>query len=248
METTTRKATQAEPSISDAVINESKLPERPSARAQKPAGPPPTKHEHPRSECDVIAGHDDNGRRVIRQVMGRELRYFAGCKLCQHLDQKRMAAPPTLENLSQTLFLVPEPEYDNMVARAYIATRYPDAENIVHAFHAEKLSYVKGAQIVVVTRRGLSGKVTGPRTKRTKDEEGTFYDAPIPPDTYLAECVESEPIVVADCLDVVPATMFSDQSVDMTELVARLAEVAAPFRIAPPADPKDRMYVMRLNS
>jgi hypothetical protein len=42
--------------------------------------------------------------------------------------------------------------------------------------------------------------------------------------------------------------MFSEQSVDMRELVARLAEVAQPYRIAIPADPKDRMYVMRLNS
>lgn len=230
------------------MIQERELPQRPPSARAKPPGPVPTKHEHPRSVEDVIAGTDDNGRRVIRQVQGRELTYFAGCKLCQHLDVKRMAEEPKLRNLEQTLFLVPEPEYDNMVARAYIANRYPEAMNVVHAFHAEKLSYVKGAQIVVITRRGINGKVTGPRTKRTKDEEGTFYDAPIPPDTYLAECVESEPIVVADCISVTTATMFSDQTVDMTELVARLAEVAAPFRIAPPADPKDRMYVMRLNS
>lgn len=210
---------------------------------------PVLKHEHPAGGMhEEVVGYDDAGRRLLRMAQDRTPTYVFKCKACQEDDRARMAAPPTLLNLEQTLFLIPEPEYDGQVARAYISARYPEAKNIVCAFHAEKLSYVKGAQIVVVTRRGLNGKITGPRTKRTKDEEGTFYDAPIPPETYLSEVVESEPIDVASCMDVVPATMFSEQQVDMKELTSRLAERAAPFRIAPPADPKDRMYTMRLNS
>jgi hypothetical protein len=49
-------------------------------------------------------------------------------------------------------------------------------------------------------------------------------------------------------MDVVPATMFTEGNVNMSELVARLAERAAPFRIALPADPRDKMYTMRLHS
>lgn len=241
MEATSRKA-------SDAIVPDAQLP-TPKTEAKNPDGP--AVHVHPTGIVEEVFGVDEQGRRQLRIVPDRTPTYISTCKGCKADDKARMAAPPSpkvLEHLEQTLFLIPEPEYDALVARAYIATRYPDAGNIVCAFHAEKLSYVKGAQVVVVTRRGINGKQPGPRSKRTKDEEGTFYDQPIPPDTYLAEIVESEPIIVADCMDVVPATMFSEQSVDMREFTARLAERAHPFRIAPPSDPKDRMYVMRLNS
>jgi hypothetical protein len=245
METTTHKS-----SIADAIEKEVPLPARASARAKpiEPEDKTPPKHVHPTGVREEVIGYDDLGRRQLRAVADRTPTYMVTCKACIADDRKRSLEAPAALDIDHTLFLVPEPAYDNSVARAYVLSRWPEAVNIVSAFHAEKLSYVKGAQIVVITRRGLNGKLPGPSTKRTKDEEGTFHDEPIPPDTYLRECVESAPIVVAECMDVVPATMFSEQSVDMRELVARLAEVAQPYRIAIPADPKDRMYVMRLNS
>jgi hypothetical protein len=208
---------------------------------------PATKHVHPQGVQEVILGYDpDSGKRIIGAVQGRKPTYSATCKACIEADQARMHEPSALLNLSTTMFLVPEPEYDGMVARAYLKARYPECENIVHAFNAEKLSYVKGSQVVVITRRGKNGK-TGPRYKRTKDEEGTFYDAPIPPEDYLHEIVESDPVIVAECIDVTPATMYADQSADFSELVARIAERAVPFRIAPPNAP-DKLYTMRLNA
>jgi hypothetical protein len=187
MEATSRKA-------SDAIVLDAPLPEkRPSARATEPDKP--AVHVHPSGIVEEVFGVDEQGRRQLRVVPDRTPTYISTCKGCQADDKARMAAPPSpklLVQLEQTLFLIPEPEYDSNVARAYIKDRYPDAGNIVCSFHAEKLSYVKGAQVVVVTRRGLNGKQPGPRTKRTKDEEGTFYDAPIPPETYLAEIVESD--------------------------------------------------------
>lgn len=214
-----------------------------SARAEEPQK---VVHNHPRGMRDRIAGLDPDGRRIVVTEMDRQPTYLPNCKACQAADRERMAGPAPKYNLETTMFLLPEPEYDNMVCRAYLIARYPDAEHIVHAFNADKLSYVKGAQVVVITRRGKNGKL-GPRTKRAKDEEGTFYDAPIPPETYLDEVVESDPIVVADCVRVQAGSMYAEESVDFSELMARIAERAVPFRIAPPIAP-DKLYVMRLNS
>ena len=209
-------------------------------------------HKHPRGVRDEITGFDDLGRRIIQQVQDRVPTYVFNCKACQAEDRARMEAPPTLKprDYEVTLFLVPESEYDNSVCRAYLAKRYPELEqsqaSIVSAFHAEKLTYVKGAQMIVVTRRPKS--LRGPGLRRIKDDENKWIDVPVPPETYIDDVIESAPLVIDECLDVKPATMFSEQSVDMTELVARLAERAFPYRIAPPADPKDKMYVMRLNA
>src|ERR1700704_397708 len=155
--------------------------ERPSARAEKPGE---LKHQHPKNIRETVIGVDDNGRRVIGIVQDEAPSYFAACKACQAADKARMTGPPNIAHLESTMFLIPETQYDGMIARAYVAARYPEAENVVHQFSAEKLSYVKGAQVVVITRRGKNGK-SGPRYKRTKDEEGTFYDQEQPPELYL---------------------------------------------------------------
>lgn len=230
------------------------MPEVSAAKAKGPELPPQpsasSAHTHVGGWRDEIYGIDEQGRRQIRSVLARTPLYVHSCKTCQAEDKARMAAPPTLTDaeIDNTLFLIPESDYDRDVARAYLSNRYPNARSVSHQFHAEKLTYVQGARIVVCTRRGIDGKPSGPAWKRRKDEEGKFEDFKIPADTYVNEIVESAPIVVAECMDVVPATMFSEGSVDMTELAARLAEHAYPYRIALPADPRDKMYVMRLNS
>lgn len=232
---------RATPSIADAIAND----------------PPPAveaivalQHRHPSGFRDEVVGVDEQGRRQIRQVTARTATYAFNCPACIAEDKARMAAPPTFtpEELETTLFLVPESDYDREICRLYIEQRYPEAKSVSHQFHAEKLAYVKDARIVVITRRGVNNKAPGPGWKRQKDEEGKWQDFKIPPETYLNEVVESAPIFVADSMSVVPATMFSEGSVDLTELTSRVAERAYPFRIAPPADPRDKMFVMRLNS
>lgn len=224
--------------------------EPPPAPTQDPPPPPPKPkppaHHHPRGVHDVNQGRDPEGRRIIVTEQDRQVTYRSDCKGCQHADRERMAAPPEPYDPSATLFLIPESDYDNMVCRAYVQSRWPEAEHVIHCFNADKLSYVKNALVVVISRRGINGK-TGPRTKRTKDEEGTFYDAPIPPETYLNEVVESDPIRVDDCVRVTQGTMYAEESADFGELMARIAERCVPFRLAPP-NPPDKLYVMRLNS
>lgn len=235
MEVTTKKYEEPK--------DESAIAVRPKAKAERVVD---VRHNHPRGVVEIVAGYDDNNKRIIQQVPARQRTYIASCPGCIHADKARMAAEPSSHNIETTMFLVPEPEYDGMIARAYVNERYPEAQNIVHAFSAEKLSYVRGAQVVVITRRGKNGR-PGPRYKRTKDEEGTFYDAPVPPETYLSEIVESDPVIVEDCITVVAGNMYTEQSADFSELIARLAERAEPFRIAPPNAP-DKVFVMRLNA
>lgn len=252
MNVTTKKASMDGPTVADAMGEE--VPEkRPKARAypvkvHDPDRPP--EHEHPRGVVDVITGVDDQGRRVIGSVPARVPKYKFDCPRCVWEDEKRMNEPPTLteEELETTLFLVPEPKYDIDVCRAYVAKRYPGKRNVTSSFNAERLSYVRAAQIVVISRRGANGQPVGPGSKRQKDEEGKFVDFPVPPETYLNEVVESAPIVVAECMDVIAATMLSEGSVDMRELVARLHEHTVPYRIALPTHKDDKLYIMRGSS
>lgn len=223
-----------------------------SARAGYEPPPPvaaPAKHKHPAGVRDVLAGHDDQGRRIVQTVPARIVTYRFDCKACQQEDAARMAAPPTLSpaDYERTIFLVTDGAYDGSVARAYIKQRYggevPRA-NVVSAFHAEKLAYVKDVKIIVFARRGKNGEVPGPSARRQKDAEEVWKETPIPPDTYIDEVVESSIIDLTDCLGYVAATMFTEQSIDLRELVDVLSERAYPHYIAIPTE-GDKMYAMR---
>lgn len=248
--TETRRIPSDGPTVADVIG------ERPKARAvfippSKPIDPnKPPEHEHPRGMRDRLSGFDDQGRRIIVSEPARVATYKFDCPRCLWDDAKRMENAPTMDEdeLGCTLFLIPESQYDHAVARAYVAKRYPGKRNVAASFHAEKLAYVRGAQIVVISRRGQPGLPKGPSTKRAKDEEGVWCDMPVAPETYINECVESAPIVIADCMDVVEATMMTEQTINLDELVARLSEVVAPYRIALPVHKDDKLFVMRDNT
>lgn len=244
----------ADPKISDLLAEESaagaeeiKL-DRPTIAKAKPAAPP-TRHEHPPVHHTVVDDVIDGGRRITRTQERPPSVYFAGCRLCQLHDRERMANEPPPIDFERTLFFVPEVDYDNQIARAYILHRYgEEATNIVHAFNAEKLTYVRGAQIIVVVRRAQAGKPLGKREKRIKDEEGKWDDQAVPPETYLHEIVESAPLVVEDVVRVQKADMYNEGSIDMSELIERLGELVYPNKVQLPADPRDKQYVMRANT
>lgn len=249
MKLETRKASD-QPSVADAIIVDNPLPPAPEKPAQVvddlPAKKPP--HVHPSGVCDRIVGEDRDGKPIIREVPARTPTYVFNCKACQWEDRERMKAPTEVLDLDSVLFLVPESDYDQKVCRAYVSKRYPEVTSVTDKFHAERLSFVPNARVVVVTRRAKPGKQLGPRFKRKKDAEDVWQEWEVEPETYLDDVVESAPINIRECLHVQPAGMFSDQKLDLSELIARLSEVAYPYRIAIPAHPDDRMYVMRNNT
>lgn len=268
METTVRKTpaepeqsarvsarrTSSDPKISDLIAEDSApapdvlTVDKPLIAKAKPSAAP-TRHEHPPVHHTVVDDVIDGGRRITRTQERDRSVYFAGCRLCQLQDRERMQTEPPPIDFERTLFFVPETDYDQQIARAYILHRYgEEAQNIVHAFNAEKLTYVRGAQIIVVVRRALPGKMLGKREKRIKDEEGKWDDQPVPPETYLNEIVESAPIIVEDVVRVTKADMYNEGSVDMSELIERLGELVFPNKVQLPADPRDKMYVMRANT
>jgi hypothetical protein len=239
-----------QPTAADAIIAEVPLvvSEKPKYAAQElPKDCPP--HHHPAGVCDKVVGLDSiSGLPIIREVAARKPMYIPTCKACQWEDRDRLATEPELLDLSSVLFLVPEVEYDQRICKLHVSKRYPDAKAIASSFHAERLTFVPNARIVVVTRRPPMGSTVGPRYKRRMDEEGVWQEWELEPATYLSDVVESAPIVVAECMRIESGSMFADQKHDLSELVARLSEVAQPYRIAIPAHPDDRMYIMRSNS
>lgn len=243
-----------QPSIADAIIPDKPFAEF-SAEEPKPSAAAPEQpalcpaHLHPEGVREAYAGEDREGRPIWRTVPARTATYIFNCKACIWEDRKRMNSPSELMDLGTVLFLVPESDYDQQVCRAYLERRYPEQQLSISAtFHAERLSFVPGARIVVVTRRARMGTRPGPRSRKRMDAEGVWQEMDIDPMTYLEEVIESEPVNVRECIRITDGSMFSDQQVDMSELVTRLCEYAYPYRIVSPVHKDDRMYIMRANT
>lgn len=248
-----RAETRKTPSIADALPQEIPLPLQPvkdelPTMATQPDESVKPPHKHPFGAITKHIGNDEQGRPVYVQEPGPAAGYIFNCKGCMWEDRQRLRETPNLPDLETVLFLVPRVEYDEKIAREFIGRRYPDAIHIGSAFNPERLIYVPNSRIVVITRRALPFKNTGPRYKRRQDEEGKWVEWEVEPEQYLSEIVESAPIVVADCIHVDQGTMFSDQKLDLSGLIARLAEVAFPYKITVPGHPDDKLYYMRLNT
>lgn len=212
-----------------------------------PESSPPHAHK-PKPRIEIYGIDEDTKKRLTRYVDGRTPRYRWDCEGCRYDDRKRMATAPTITEyeMERTLFLVPEAQYDQRVAREYLRRRYGNVDHrAVSQVNLERMGQVKSARIVVVTRRGRPGRPIGAGITRTMDREGVWREVEVPPETYLRDIVESAPIVVDEAVEVTSANMFADRSIDLGELVARLGEVASPYRIACPAHKDDKMYVMR---
>lgn len=188
-----------------------------------------TKHQHGNGMVAQIH-FDEDGRRRSTQVQGRIPDYVATCKACIAEDQKRMAAAAPELDLDSTLFLVPEGGFDALVARAYLAQRYPGQDlAVLDTIRPARLAVRKGVMIVVVTRRVLSGQLQVGSPKRlVEDKRGDVTEVDVPPTEYLAEIVESAPISVDDCVNATSATMFQDAQLDLTGLCLTLCDLAAP--------------------
>lgn len=191
----------------------------------------PTVHTHGNGAC-YEPYTDEDGRRRTRPVQGRIPKYVFSCKACQAEDAKRLAAPATLseEEAEDTVFLIPENSTDGKIARAYLEQRYPQRELFaLDTIRPERLALRPGSRVVVLSRRVLPGnKTVGSSIKQGEDKDGNVVDIHVPPETHIAEIVESAPIVVSDCVASTSATMFEDATIDISELRDRLSEHALP--------------------
>lgn len=193
-------------------------------------------HVHPSGFVE-IATHDGDGHRRLTQVPGRKPAYINTCKACFAEDIARREAAPTLteKELENTIFLVPERDFDQALVRLYLERRYADvAITAMSDIRPERMATWPGSQVVVVTRRVAPGrKALGGKFELKENKKDEMVEVPIPMENHLPEVFESAPVVVSECVQSSVATMFADASVDVTEFRTRLAELCAPvFTIA----------------
>lgn len=170
-------------------------------------------------------------------------RYLNTCKGCRAADAERSALDKrsvSEDDLERTTFLIPETGYDNAVCRAYLSHKYPDARYIGSTIDLAKLGGWPLGDRIVVIRRDTWPKAPGVGQRREKDEENKWVYIDIPPETYIAECVESEPIDVHATMVTTKGDRFTQGAMDWRPLIARLCEqMCLPYRIDMPRDEKD---------
>lgn len=171
-------------------------------------------------------------------------RYQNSCKACRAEDAER--SKPGVRSISEdelvrTTFLIPETAYDNSVCRAYIASKYPDAQYIGSQLNLATISGWPAGEKIVVVRRDTWPKLPGPSMRKELDEEeGKRVYVDIPPETYISECVESAPLDVHSTMVATAADRFTKAKLDLKPLVARLSELMPPpYRIDLPRHERD---------
>lgn len=169
--------------------------------------------------------------------------YQNTCRACRMADAERSRpgyCAIAEKDLGRTTFLVPDTPYDALVCRAYLTEKYPDARYIGSSLDLGKLGgWAEGEQIVVV-RRDTWPKPHGVGSKREKDVEDKWEYIMVPPETYIPEVVESEPVDVKRTIELTQADRFTKSQLDIRPLLQRLSELMPlPYRIDLPRHPND---------
>lgn len=150
-------------------------------------------------------------------------------------EDARIAAP------KDTVWLVPDIDYDKQVIQKYLAAKYRDIprDMIQVQVNMQALPHVPTMQIIVCVRRqkdefsplGPSNRVVFDQARQSNRHE------PIPPETYIDEVFESEPVRVGEYVKVTPGMIFRPQETDLNPLIDRLCALAAPCRVTPQCKP-----------
>jgi hypothetical protein len=144
------------------------------------------------------------------------------------------------KELVNVTFWIPETTFDNMVCRAYLAEKYPDAPYISSQINLASIAGWPTEDKIVIVRRDTWPKAPGRATTREKDEEGKWMYVDVPPETYLHEVVEMAPIHIHSAMVATAANRFNKSKLDLKPLIARLCEVMPqPYRIDLPRHDKD---------
>lgn len=169
--------------------------------------------------------------------------YQNTCKACRAADAERSRPGycniPEVD-LDRTTFLVPETPYDAAVCRAYLTEKYPDARYIGSSIDLAKLGGWGDGEQIVIVRRDSWPKMPGVGSKREKDVEGKWEYMMVPPETYVSEVVESEPIDVKKTIELTKADRFTKSQLNIKPLLKRLSELMPlPYRIDLPRHEDD---------
>jgi len=155
--------------------------------------------------------------------------------MSQQQQQTRSTEPadtrvPCPEN---TIFLIPDLEYDARVINLYLKKKYKNipAAMITNQVNSNMLAFVTGLQFVVCVRRAQEDQSLGPDFEYVEDKNGKTRMVPIKHETYISDVVESAPVKVSEYVKVQPASMFQQTETNLKPLIQALGDAAYPFRV-----------------
>lgn len=186
----------------------------------------------PRMETRKRTAAVDAGppKHVHMPIGTRRPPYQFSCKACMAEDvaRREKECDYSDEDFENTLFLVPENDYDSNIARLYVTNKYGERAQVTTELRPERMATWRGGRVVVITRRQLPGKDLGTRLRMEENKFGELVELAVPLTEHLPEIFESAPVIVADIVAATAATMLSDAIVDLTEFHDILCELAAP--------------------
>lgn len=148
-------------------------------------------------------------------------------------------------DLKNVTFFIPESDYDNLICRAYLESKYPDPDDYIGITSQINIDGLGGwpvDDLIVIVRRDTWPKVPSRCRVREKDEEGKWKYEDVDPTTLIHEIVEMAPIHVHSAMVTTAATRYEKAKHDKSGLIRRLCEVMCqPYRIDLPRDPKDSL-------
>lgn len=178
----------------------------------------------------------------------RAVVYSAACPACQLDDAKRRnATEPQIpeDDLYKTIFLIPDYAPERQIASLYVQRRYPGAVNVGSSINFKLVPQMPDIIIVVVARRPQPGHTLTPHLRQQLRADNKWEDVVVPHDELIPEVLESAPIVVGDTVKVSAISLITEQEVDVSELVDRLAEVSPGYRIMK-QNPPDQLIVLQM--
>lgn len=143
----------------------------------------------------------------------------------------------------ETVFLIPDIEYDAKVIKGYLAKKYKGIprEMIVSQANTHAVPHLASMGFIVCVRRAEEGEELGLSYTVGPDDRGILRERPIAPDSYHSEVVENsqrlgpltpcKPIKVTDYVKAPKTSLFASVETDVQPLVVALSEHAHPCRV-----------------
>lgn len=146
---------------------------------------------------------------------------------------------------ANTLFLVPEPDYDQRVVKAALKERY---EPISHHAIASKFNMQAAPHIpdfaIIVCKRVVEDPRMSPGSRTERDPHtGEFREFVIAPETYVHEVVLSKPLKISEFITLSEAGWMAARQIDISPFINAVSEAAHPYRVLP-ENPPDFMCRM----
>jgi len=162
----------------------------------------------------------------------RDQLYNRQCLKCIQEDEQRRGKPQVhADDLERTIFLFPDMEPEAQVARLYIEQHYGQVPYQGSTCNLMLVTGLPDTQIVCVRRCPQPGKALTEYYRRILQADNKWIDVKAPFEELLGDVIESEPINVQEAVGEQRPSLLVQQAIDTNELVDRLCDVFAGYRV-----------------